>query len=98
MKRRSCTLTTGLLLLLASFAIAQEPAAAPAATPTPEPAAAAAPAPAPLPAPAVTGPVQWLPPATFDAGPFGKLAVNGILDGLDRKSTRLNSSHLGISY
>src|ERR1017187_1513541 len=82
MKRRSCTLTTGLLLLLASFAIAQEPAAAPAATPTPEPAAAAAPAPAPLPAPAVTGPVQWLPPATFDAGPFGKLAVNGILDGL----------------
>jgi len=74
-------LTIGLLLLLASSAIAQETAAAPAATPTPEP-AAAAPAPAALPAPAVTGPVQWLPPAVFDAGPFGKIAVNGILDGL----------------
>ena len=81
MKRRRCTLTIGLLLLLASSAIAQETAAAPAATPTPEP-AAAAPAPAALPAPAVTGPVQWLPPAVFDAGPFGKIAVNGILDGL----------------
>ena len=23
-----------------------------------------------------------LPPATFDAGPFGKISVNGILDGL----------------
>jgi len=62
--------------------MAQEPAAAPAATPTPEPAPAAAPAPAPLPAPAVTGPVQWLPPATFDAGPFGKISANGILDGM----------------
>ena len=82
MKRRNCTLTIGLLLLLASSAMAQEPAAAPAATPTPEPAPAAAPAPAPLPAPAVTGPVQWLPPATFDAGPFGKISVNGILDGM----------------
>jgi hypothetical protein len=82
MKRRSCTLTTGLFLLLASSAIAQEPAAAPAATPTPEPAAAAAPAPAPLPAPAVTSPVQWLPPAVFDAGPFGKLSVNGIVNGI----------------
>jgi len=71
--------------LLASSAIAQETAAAPAASPTPEPAAAAAPAtpaPAALPAPAVTGPVQWLPPAVFDAGPFGKIAVNGILDGV----------------
>ena len=81
MKRRMCSLTIGLLLSV-SCAIAQEPAAAPAATPTPKPAAVAAPAPAPLPAPAVAGPVQWLPPATFDAGPFGKLAVNGILDGL----------------
>ncbi len=71
--------------MLASSAIAQETAAAPAASPTPEPAAAAAPAtpaPAALPAPAVTGPVQWLPPAVFDAGPFGKIAVNGILDGV----------------
>ena len=82
MKRRNCTLTTGLFLLLASSAIAQEPAAAPAATPTPAPADTAAPAPAPLPAPAVVGPVTWLPPATFEAGPFGKIEVNGILGGL----------------
>jgi hypothetical protein len=26
--------------------------------------------------------VQWLPPAVFDAGPFGKLSVNGIVDGV----------------
>ncbi len=32
--------------------------------------------------PSVTGPISMLPPAIFDAGPFGKIAVNGILDGL----------------
>jgi len=26
--------------------------------------------------------VQWLPPAVFDAGPFGKLSVNGIVNGI----------------
>src|SRR5690349_19503564 len=40
-----------------------------------------APAPAPLTTPAMTGPLQALPPATFDGGPFGKIAVNGILSG-----------------
>jgi hypothetical protein len=46
------------------------------------PAAAAAPAPAaPLSTFVLTGPLTWLPPATFDAGPFGKLAVNGIVTG-----------------
>ena len=44
--------------------------------------APADPAPAPLPTPSITGPVGWLPPALFEAGPFGKIAVNGILDGL----------------
>src|SRR5437764_1155174 len=39
------------------------------------------PAPAALPTPAVTGPLQELPPATFEAGPFGTLAVNGVLSG-----------------
>jgi len=54
---------------------------------SPAPAAAAvapadpAPAPAPLATPAVTGPLQWLPPAIFDAGPFGKVAANGIITG-----------------
>ncbi|HEY7387805.1 MAG TPA: outer membrane beta-barrel protein, partial [Bryobacteraceae bacterium] len=45
--------------------------------------APAAPAPpAPLPTPAMTGPLANLPPATFDAGPFGTIAVNGILNGM----------------
>ena len=51
------------------------PAAAPAAPATP-------PAPAVLSTPAITGPLSGLPPAMFDAGPFGKIAVNGILDGM----------------
>ena len=52
---------------------AAQPATAPAASPDP---------PAALPTPSITGPLLALPPAVFDAGPFGKIAVNGILDGL----------------
>ncbi|HTW60391.1 MAG TPA: outer membrane beta-barrel protein [Terracidiphilus sp.] len=48
------------------------PAAAPAAAPTP---------PAPLSTFVLTGPLTWLPPATFDAGPLGTLSVNGIITG-----------------
>jgi hypothetical protein len=52
----------------------------------PQPAAPAAPADPPAPTalstPSITGPLSGLPPAMFDAGPFGKLAVNGILNGL----------------
>jgi Putative beta-barrel porin-2, OmpL-like. bbp2 len=44
---------------------------------TPEPPAP----PAPLTTPSVTGPLQWLPPAMFDAGPLGKIAANGIVTG-----------------
>jgi Putative beta-barrel porin-2, OmpL-like. bbp2 len=66
----------------ASAAAPQDAAAqlvtAPAASPTPPP----DPPPAALPTPSITGPLSALPPATFDAGPFGKIAVNGILDGL----------------
>jgi hypothetical protein len=40
------------------------------------------PGPAPLPTPAITGPVQAAPPTIFDAGPFGKLGVNGIVSGM----------------
>lgn len=50
---------------------AQQLATAPAA---PTPAAA-------LPTPSITGPLAAPPPLTFDAGPFGKIAVNGILNG-----------------
>jgi hypothetical protein len=51
----------------------RKPAEAAPPTPTPAPTA--------LPTPAITGPLQELPPATFEAGPFGTLAVNGILSG-----------------
>ena len=37
---------------------------------------------APLPTPAITGPLQAAPPNTFDAGPFGKISVNGIVSGM----------------
>jgi hypothetical protein len=61
------------------------PASAPAAQmPAPAAAPAAAPAeaaPTPLSTFVLSGPLTWLPPATFDAGPFGKLSVNGIVTG-----------------
>ncbi len=64
------------------------PATGQAATPPSAPAAAAAPAaPAALPTPAMTGPLSGLPPAIFDAGPFGKLAVNGIVSGFGMAQT-----------
>jgi hypothetical protein len=47
----------------------------------PADAAAAAPATTALPTPAIAGPLQGIPPALFDAGPFHKLEVNGILTG-----------------
>ena len=40
------------------------------------------PAPAPLTTPAITGPLQAAPPNIFDAGPLGKLNVNGIVSGM----------------
>jgi hypothetical protein len=49
-------------------------------TPTPPPAAPAAPT--ALSTPSVTGPISMLPPANFDAGPFGKISVNGIFSGM----------------
>ncbi len=52
------------------------------------PAQPAAPAaPGPLPTPAITGPLSNLPPAIFDAGPFGKIAVNGFLSGIGLAQT-----------
>jgi len=40
------------------------------------------PAPTPLPTPSITGPLKAAPPNTFDAGPFGKLNINGIVSGM----------------
>ncbi len=89
MQRLKCVTTAGILLTLSFAASSQTPgpaaaaAQAPASTPASASAPPAAPAtPAALPTPSITGPLQGLPPAVFDAGPFGKIAVNGILDGL----------------
>ena len=73
----------GAAMAMALMAGAQTPAP-PAPAPQPPDAAAAArssAAPAPLSTFVLTGPLQWLPPATFDAGPLGKLSVNGIMTG-----------------
>jgi hypothetical protein len=67
----------GAVMAIALTAGAQTPPTpAPAPTPADQPAA-----PAPLSTFVLTGPLQWLPPATFDAGPLGKLSVNGIVTG-----------------
>ena len=65
-----------LMTLVAATGQAQTPDQQNAAAPATPP-----PAPAALPTPSITGPLQELPPAIFDAGPFGKLAVNGVLSG-----------------
>jgi hypothetical protein len=70
-----------ILASLATLTAACYAQAAPAPAETPAPAAAAAQAPAPLSTFVLTGPLQWLPPAIFDAGPLGKLSVNGIVTG-----------------
>jgi len=84
MERLKCVTTTGILLTLAFAASPQTPAPpagqAPASSATP--AAAAPAAPSALPTPSITGPLSGIPPAMFDAGPFGKIAVNGLLDGV----------------
>jgi hypothetical protein len=73
-------------MMLTSVARAQTAPAAP-STDQPKPtelatAAPATPTPAAaLPTPSITGPLAGIPPIIFDAGPFGKIAVNGILNG-----------------
>jgi hypothetical protein len=74
------------LCAIAAVTLAQTPPPADQAKPAEAPAAPAPAAPAPaaptaLPTPAITGPLSGLPPAIFDAGPVGKIAVNGILTG-----------------
>src|SRR5208337_1239996 len=76
---------------LASVGYAQD---APASKPTDQPqgsnqttATAAAPAPeaaapTPLPTPAITGPLQAALPMNMEAGPLGKLSLNGVVSGI----------------
>lgn len=44
-------------------------------------------APAALPTPAITGPLQAAPPITINAGPLGKLSLNGALSGMGLMQT-----------
>ena len=86
---------SGVAMAIALIAGAQTPAT-PAPAPAPATPAAPAPAaqadqapvapaaPAPLSTFVLTGPLQWLPPAIFDAGPLGKLSVNGIVTGFSQ--------------
>src|SRR5579864_8743207 len=64
-------------LALASVCGAQNAPATPDAAKPAEP-----PPPAPLSTPSMTGPLSNLPPAVFDAGPFGKVSANGFLSGM----------------
>ena len=86
MYTRSKCVYAFLTAALAATSAFGQGAAAPA--PAADPAAAAAPAaPAPLSAPSFTGPLSNIPPAIFDAGPFGKIAVNGVVSGLGTAQT-----------
>jgi hypothetical protein len=71
------TLLCSVVLIPVAFAQSSLPPSQTPADQTAQPSAPTA-----LPTPAITGPLRAAPPNTFDAGPFGKLAVNGILDGL----------------
>ncbi len=75
--------TFALCLALAFVGSAQTPDPTPAAdSQKPADQAPAAPAaPATLPTPAIVGPLSAIPPLIFDAGPVGKIAVNGIVNG-----------------
>jgi hypothetical protein len=65
---------------MATICGAQTAPTPPAGQTTPTPAAPAAPA--ALPTPSITGPLAAPPPANFDAGPLGTLAVNGVVSGV----------------
>lgn len=71
-----CTFLTAALIATSAFG---QDAPAPAQAPAPTAAPAA---PAPLSAPTFTGPLSNIPPAILDAGPFGKIAVNGVVSGV----------------
>ncbi len=84
-RNSTCISVFALPFFTALTCLAQTPAAD---SQPPGPAAAATPAvPAPLSSPSIAGPISGLPPAVFDAGPFGKISVNGIVDGMGWSQT-----------
>jgi Putative beta-barrel porin-2, OmpL-like. bbp2 len=65
-----------LLLAIPSPASAQDQPSPQTPAPSAQP-----PASAPLPTPSITGPLQAAPPYVVDAGPLGKISINGVLTG-----------------
>jgi hypothetical protein len=59
----------------------QAPGSTPPQTPPPAQQPQASSSPAPLPTPSITGPLQAAPPYVLEAGPLGKVNVNGVLTG-----------------
>ncbi len=86
MKKQWGGLLTFILIAVLSIPAAgqqQAPAADPSQTPAATPPAAAPSTPAPLPSPSMTAPLSTAaPPHTFSAGPFGTVAITGILSGM----------------
>lgn len=86
--KRSATLALGLGIACASYAqdaptlkvTSPADGVVPDASAT-QPAPAPAPTPTALPTPSITGPLQAALPINFEAGPLGKLSVNGVVSG-----------------
>ena len=76
MKKPFC-LVAAIGVIAFGTTLARHAGAQSASAPTPTVAAA----PAPLSTPSVTGPLQWMPPATFSSGFLGKVDANGIVTG-----------------
>ncbi len=73
-----------MVIMVAATGLSAQTADSTAQTTAPQNAgqAAASAAPSPLPTPPITGPLQAAPPIIFDAGPLGKLNLNGIVSGM----------------
>src|SRR3954470_11663931 len=95
MRHRKSTRVVLVSLLAAYGCVAQEKA------PEATPAAAPAPAPPASNGPAITGPLTSPAPATLDAGPFGHIYVNGILNGLSSATSHFapgdDTTHSALS-
>jgi Putative beta-barrel porin-2, OmpL-like. bbp2 len=65
-----------LLLAIPSAASAQDQPSPQTPAPSAQPSA-----PSPLPTPSITGPLQAAPPYVLEAGPLGKISINGVLTG-----------------
>ncbi|HEV2497961.1 MAG TPA: outer membrane beta-barrel protein [Terriglobia bacterium] len=84
--RRIClTVLASILILITAGVLklnAQSQAGSSPATPASPQTPAAPAAPQPLPTPSMTAPLQTAVPHTFNAGPFGQVAITGIISGM----------------